>query len=194
MSSTPIRRFAATDGRDVSYQSPSYKLRQFRQAACTYVCFSSSRNASLAWRSPMLLIYWISPFWKFIAREYFSAKKCTASRASACASVMGGMFGERFCSPKPVKLRREYWMIAWPSSTYNTGLIVKAGSPPNLFCSPVSDARGVGSVWQTYRGAKVPSGFLLDQVVSLLVRCKCAHCCLTWMSLLPQRIVGPSRQ
>ena len=71
-----------------------------------YVCSSLSLNASLAWSSPRLLIYWMSPFWKFSPREYFSAKKCTASSASACASEIGGICALRFCRPYPVKWRR----------------------------------------------------------------------------------------
>lgn len=38
-----------------------------------------------------------------------SPRKCSASRASACASVMGGISGLRGRAPNPTKYRLAYW-------------------------------------------------------------------------------------
>lgn len=56
---------------------------------------ASSRKPFRAWKMLRLFIYWTSPFWKSKAARCFSAVKCRASSASACASVIGGMSADR---------------------------------------------------------------------------------------------------
>jgi len=104
----------------------------WQQTIDTHVCCSSSWNASRECNKPRLFIYWISPFWKFNPKEWFSAVKCRASRASAWASDIGGICELRSCKPYPVKCRREYWITICPSSLYRSGRVVYPGDPPKL--------------------------------------------------------------
>ena len=60
-----------------------------------YCCSGLSLNPSLAWKMLKLLAYCTSPFLKPRDTACFSARKCNVSRASACASVMGGMSEDR---------------------------------------------------------------------------------------------------
>ena len=80
-----------------------------------------SVNASRAWKILRLLMYWMSPFWKFNPRLYFSAKKWIVSKASAWASVIGGMSVDRGNPKNPVNSRRAYWMMTLPSSEKSRG-------------------------------------------------------------------------
>lgn len=68
-----------------------------------------------------LFAYWMSPWWKSRDAAYFSDVKCKASRASACASVMGGMLDERGRPQYPVKLRLAYWMMSRAGSVAVAG-------------------------------------------------------------------------
>ena len=76
--------------------------------ACRWLLsLSSSENACLACSTAKLLKSWMSPRCSFNERAFFSATKCTMSRASAWASLIGGMPWERGKSADPVSLRRE---------------------------------------------------------------------------------------
>lgn len=74
----------------------------------TYCFFSLSLNASRAWKIARLLIYCTSPFLNSVLSENRSPKKCNVSRASACASLIGGIPALRGRAPNPTKYRREY--------------------------------------------------------------------------------------
>ena len=76
------------------------------------LCFSSEFvKPSRAWKMLRLFANCTSPFLKLSDTAYFSARKCSASSASAWASVMGGMSEERGRPWKPVNVRRAYWMM-----------------------------------------------------------------------------------
>jgi hypothetical protein len=68
-----------------------------------------------------LFTYCTSPFRKSNPTAKFSARKCSVSSASACASVIGGISLERGSAWNPVKLRRAYWIRT------RSGLVFVAG-------------------------------------------------------------------
>lgn len=74
----------------------------------THLFSPSSRYPSLAWNTARLLAYCTSPRSNPVETQYFSPRKCSASSASACASVMGGMSGLRGRAPKPTRDRLAY--------------------------------------------------------------------------------------
>jgi hypothetical protein len=78
----------------------------------TYSLFGAFSNPSRAWKIARLFAYWISPFWKFSRTLCFSPRKCRASNASACASVIGGISADRGWAENPVKYRRAYCTIS----------------------------------------------------------------------------------
>lgn len=72
-------------------------------------CFSPSfTKASRAWNMLRLFTYCMSPFWNSVLTQNLSPTKCKVSKASACASVIGGMSGLRGNAPNPTKYRRPY--------------------------------------------------------------------------------------
>lgn len=68
-----------------------------------------------------LFTYWMSPFWNPSEALCCSARKCSASSASAWASVIGGISVVRGCARKPVKYRRVYWIST------RSGVVAVAG-------------------------------------------------------------------
>lgn len=100
-------------------------------------CFSGvSVNPSRAWKTPMLLTYWMSPFSKLVDTLKRSPRKCSASRASACASVMGGMSALRGSAPNPTKYRLAYCRTTLSGLDSVAGWWYRSGRLMNRSWSP----------------------------------------------------------
>lgn len=95
---------------------PYYRLRGIANGKSarehgrwSYRFSSLSTKPSLAWNKATLFTYCMSPFAKCVLMQNFSPRKCKASRASAWASVIGGISELRGRWPKPTKYLRPYW-------------------------------------------------------------------------------------
>jgi len=124
VSSMPTPHFSAKGGASVAYfnrKKSARALLSVQNPGIAHLFSELSVKASRPWKILRLLMYWISPCLKLSPSECFSARKWSVSRASACASVMGGMFSDRGRPRNPVKRRRAYWMMTLSGAVFVAG-------------------------------------------------------------------------
>ena len=98
-----------------------------------------------------LFTYCTSPFWKSRFKLNRSARKWSASRASAWASVMGGILELRGRCRNPVKLRRAYWITTRSGFCVPDGVWKSKGRVVYGFSGLPNLRISTGNVWFSNR-------------------------------------------